>query len=151
MNENSGGKTIDEMAKEKFLGATIDLSELKRQDGLLAEAIDKSYSQRLGVIQQTITAIHEDKLYRQIILNARWKSPEEQDKCINALAYCEITGAVQAKRIILDRLTARASGIKGENLHEALEALTHTTFTTRQMTDQWRKHDGDRKSSSPIA
>lgn len=150
--EDDGHKTVEEMAQEKtFKGVVVNLGELQRQDGLIAESIDKSRAHALGVIQTVITAEQDDKNYRQILKRARWKNTEEMDKAVNALAVCDITGAVKAKRIILDRITARSAGVDGELLHEALIALTHTTFTTRNIIDKKKaKYDGNR-SSSPIA
>ena len=151
--DGDGKKTIEEIAKEKtFKGATIRLEELQRQDGLIAESIDKAAIHSLGVIQTVITATPDDKDYRQILKRAVWKDREEMDKAVNALAVCDITGAVNAKRIILDRITAHSAGIDGYILHQALEALTHTTFTSHEYLDKKKKRAGNGYgSNSPIS
>jgi hypothetical protein len=144
--------SIEQIAERKaaFPGATLKLEDLMRQDGQIAEAIDKSNAQHAGVIQSFVNAITDDKNYRQILKNTLWKSTEEQDKAVYALACCEMTGAVHAKKMLLDRLTARSSGINGFLMHEALEALTHTTFTSQKY-DFTKRKNGHRDSNSPIS
>lgn len=156
-DDGNGKKTIEEVAEAKaFKGGRIDLAELVRRDGLIAEAIDKSHNQSQGVIQTLITAVSDDKDYRQILKRAIWKTDEEIDKAVNALAECDMTGADNAKRYVLDRITARSAGINGQLLEMALEGLTHTTFTSERSMDRkknhwWSKDDNRSKSNSPIA
>jgi len=148
---NNGKRTLSEIAAERaaFPGAVVTLDQLVRQDGLIAESIDKASGQKLGVIQRALTP-STDEDYRQILKMAVWKSPEEMDKAVAALAECDITGAVEVKKIILDRITARSAGVNGWLLHEAFEALTHTTFTS-QTIEQRKKWNGHRdNSSSPL-
>jgi len=155
MPDGDGGKSIEQMAKEKvFKGATINLSDLKRQDGLLAEAIDKAAGHKDGVIQTFIHAEAEDKDYRQILKHALWKSREEMDKAVNALAVCRMTGAVRATQVLLDRITAHSAGENGQLMHESYEALTHTTFTTNygDRKGRWWSNDKSKdRSNSPIS
>ncbi len=150
---NGNNETPKEKAKkEAFKGALVKLSELQRQDGLIARSIDESARHNAGVIMTTITAIPDDKDYRQILKRARWTSAEEMDLYVHALAVCDYTGAVQAKKHLLDRITAHSAGIDGKGEHDALEAITHTTLTTREELD--KKYHGSKdgnKSSSPIA
>ena len=152
-NNQNEPMTIDQIAERKaaFPGTTLKLQELMHQDGQIAEAIDKANSQHAGVIQSFITAVNDDKNYRQILKNTLWKSTEEQDKAVYALACCEMTGAVNARKMILDRLTARSSGINGFLMHEALEALTHTQFTSTHYDYTKRKNGNRDNSSSPIS
>lgn len=155
MRDGDGEKTIEQMAKERvFKGGTIDLSELQRRDGLIAESIDKAGKHGEGVIQTFIHAQADDKDYRQILKHALWKSREEMDKAVNALASCDITGAVKAKKVVLDRITAHSAGIDGQLMHESYEALTHTTFTTDYSHGRKRWWNDDKskdRSSSPIS
>lgn len=154
-NGNNGNEplTIDQLAERKaaFPGATIPLENWIKRDGQIAEAIDKANAQHTGVIQSFINAINDDKNYRQILKSTLWKSTEEQDKAVLALACCEMTGANHARKMILDRLTARSSGINGFLMHEALEALTHTTFTSQHYDFTKRKNGKRDNSSSPIS
>lgn len=149
----NGHKTIDEAVEEKvFEGVTINIGELQRQDGQIAEAIDKASAHNLGVIQTVIHAVNNDDDYRQILKLAIWKNTEEQDKAVNALSICRLTGAKKAMRTILDRITARSAGINGALIHEAFEALTHTTFTQQTLGGSKKRwHDDREKSNSPLS
>jgi len=150
MDKDNGGKSIEDMAKEKvFEGVTLNLADMQRQDGIITEWLDKSKNRNLGVIQTVINAVDDDKNYRQILKLGLWKNTEEQDKAVNALAVCRLTGAKNAMRTILDRITARSAGVNGELIHEAFEALTHTTFTTNSMLEKKKRYEdyGDRSRS----
>lgn len=137
---------------DAFKGSIIKLSELQRQDGLIAESIDKSTRHNQSVIMTTITAVPDDKDYRQILKRAIWKSTEEMDLYCNALAVCDFTGAKHARQHLLDRITAHSAGVEGKIQHDALEALTHTTFTTQSLLDKkYQRHGDGNKSNSPIA
>jgi len=150
---DDNGDSLEELGKkEAFKGAIVKLSELQRQDGLIARSIDESARHNQSVIMTTITAVPDDKDYRQILKRAMWRSTEEMDLYVQALAGCDYTGAVQAKKHLLDRITAHSAGIEGQIQHDALEALTHTTFTTRALLDKkyHGSNDGN-KTNSPIA
>jgi len=154
MPDDDGDNLEGEARKEAFKGAVIKLSELQRQDGLIAESIDKSMRHTQSVIMTTITATSDDKDYRQILKRARWKNTEEMDLYVHALAVCDYTGAVMARKHLLDRITAHSAGVDAEGLHEALVALTHTTFTTQSLLDKkYQKQGGydGNKSNSPIS
>ena len=119
---------------------------------MIARSVDESARQSQGVILTTITAISDDKNYRQALIRARWKSTEEMDLYVQALAVCDYTGAVMAKRHLIDRITAHSAGIDSEGIHDALEALTHTTVTTQEQLDK-KYHgskNGNSKSNSPL-
>ena len=96
-----------------------------------------------------INAVNDDKDYRQILKLGLWKNTEEQDKAVNAIAVCRLTGAKKALQTVLDRITARSAGINGALIHEAFEALTHTSYTTNTMLEKKKKYDeyGDRSRS----
>jgi len=153
MPSDNGGKTPEEMALERaFKGGVVNLSEFHRQDGLLAESIDKAGRHGEGVIQTFIHAQTEDKNYRQILKHALWKSREEMDKAAIALAVCKITGAKNAAEFILDRITAHSAGIDFQLMHESYEALTHTTFTTDYSHKKgWSNDKSKDGSRSPIS
>ena len=157
MNDENGnghhGKTIEQMAKEKaFGGLVLRIGELQRQDGIITEAMDKSISHNLGVIQTLITAELDDKNYRQILLRARWKNQEQRDKYVKALAVCRMTGASRAEHTLLDLITADTAGDEGIARREAGDWLTHTTLITRAEIEKRKKqHDDRNKSTSPIA
>lgn len=153
--DGNGEKSPEQMAKEKlFAGIEVGSGELRRQDGLIAESLDKAGHRNLGVIQTTITAEQDDKNYRQILIRGRWRSREEMDKGANALAVCDICGARKARQYLLDRFTIHTAGQDGAAIHDALEALTHTTFITEnKQKKKWYQggdRNGNRSSSSPI-
>ena len=153
MIDDNGHKTTEQMAKENaFKGVVLRLGELQRQDGIITEAIDKSMSHSLGVIQTLITAKDDDADYRHILKLGRWKNQEHRDKFVKALAVCRITGAKMAAKTLLDQITADSAGDNGAIFHEAIEGLTHTTFTTQDTLDKKKKYDNNKShSSSPIA
>ena len=82
----------------------------------------------MGIIQTYIHAESDDKNYRQILKNAVWKNTEEQDKAILAINECHLTGCVKGMKMVLDRLTARSSGLDGWLQESAFRALTHTSY-----------------------
>jgi hypothetical protein len=144
-------ETIEQMAERKaagFAGATVQLSTLQMRDGQIAEQIDKANAQHLGVIQGFVNAVMDDKNYRQILKNAIWKNEHEARLAVRAISQCLYTGATQTLRTILDVITAKSSGVNGFLMHEAFEALTHTTFTSNH-TDYSKRKNGN-NSNSPI-
>jgi len=150
-NNGNGHSSIEDMARQKvFEGVTVDIGTLQRQDGIITQAIDKATKTGLGVIQTYIHAENDDNNYRQILKNAVWKNTEEQDKAILALAACALTGCKKGTKIILDRLTARSSGINGWLQSSAFEALTHTTFLTNNTNDRKKQYGNGNKTNSPL-
>ena len=151
-HNNGNGKVdvVDLMKQGALPGARLQNGELVRKDGLITEALDKQMGAKLGVIQRFITAVEKDEDYRQILKFVPWRSTQEQDKATNALACCRITGATEVTRIILDRLTARTAGLNGWLIREAMEGLTHTTFTSQEYNYKKDKN-GNSSTSSPIS
>lgn len=150
---DSDGVTLaGEVKKSVFKGATITMGEMMRQDGIIAEAIDKQNTRSLGVVQTFITAIDDDKHYRQILKLARWRNARHREIYVKALNACRITGAWNAWRTLLDMITAEAAGEDGALMHEAAEALTHTSITTREEIERKKKFERTRdKSTSPLS
>ena len=145
----NGKKTIEQIAQERaYNGLIVRIGELQRQDGIIAEAMDKSTKQGLGVIQTLITAEDDDKNYRQIFKRARWKNQEQRDKYVKAYAMCRIVGAHKAGKVILDLVTADSAGDNGEIMKEAIDGITHTTLTTREELTRKKKHDDSRNNAS---
>ena len=109
------------------------LSGAEKQKKMVADGNLTSVSRETsGVIQKLLTAEESDKSYRQILKMANWKSTEEMDKAVNALACCDMTGATNVKTIILDKITAHSAGEKSALIRLALEGLTHTTITSNR-------------------
>lgn len=152
-DNGNGHKSLADVVEEKvFEGVTKDLKDLVHRDGMLAESIDKSSKQTLGVIQTMITAIDDDEDYRQIIKRARWRGQEHRDKYVKAINACIITGSKNALRHILDMITAESAGDNGVWAHEALEGITHSTITTRQeLYNKGKSYDSYGSKNSPLS
>ena len=147
----NGKKTIEQMAQEKaFTGLVVRMGEMQRQDGIMAEALDKSINKSLGVIQTLITAEEDDVNYRQILIRARWKNQEQRDKFVKAIAVCRLVGAKAAAKTLFDLITADSAGDNGAIRIEAVEGITHTTLTTREELSKKKKHEYASRSTSPI-
>lgn len=154
-NDNGNGhKSIEQMAKEKvFNGAVVNLGELQRQDGMITTALSNANTQGMGVLQTLLRAIpaaSDDDDYREIIKRGRWKNQEHRMKYIKALDLCRRTGAVKAKQLLLDMITAESAGDNAALNHEILDGLNHTTFTSREEISRKNGSNGS-KSNSPIA
>lgn len=148
-NRNNGHKSAADIIKEKvFEGVTLQLKDLQRQDGQIAEALDKSSKHHIGVIQSVISAVDKDEEYRQILKLANWKTPEEMDKAVIAISCCLRVGASKTLRLILDKITAHSSGINGWLLQKALDALTHQTVTTEEIMNRKNKQRGNTTANS---
>lgn len=153
-NNGNGHKTVESIAKETALkacleGCTVDIKELRRQDGLIAESIDKSRNQTQGVIPTFINANSDDEV-RQILKHSLWKNTEEQDKCIQAIAVCRVTGATQGIMTILDRLSARSAGINGYLMEAAFRTLSQTTFVSKSEGLKKDKNGYSARPTDPI-
>jgi len=151
----NGQQAVEDMAREKivaehFKGCTVNINELRRQDGLIAESIDKSRNQGQGVIPTFINANSDDEV-RQALKHCIWKNTEEQDKCIQALAVCRITGAMKGTKTILDRIAARSAGVNGYLMEAAFRTLSQTTFISKS--DQLKKGKGEysNRPTDPIS
>lgn len=150
-NGHNGEPTLaGEVKKAAFKGATIKLSEMMRQDGLIAEALDKQNTRNIGVVQTFITAIDDDKNYRQILKLARWRNARHREIYVKALNACRITGAWNAWRTLLDMITAESAGEDGALMHEAAAALTHTSITTKEEIERKQKYERGRNKSNSI-
>jgi len=150
-NDERAKKTLPETLAKSRPGATIELSTLRRQDGMIARFLDSTRTQNQGVVQTLITAIDDDNHYRQILKLARWKNPKQIDLFVKALNVCRITGARNALRHLLDTITAQSAGENAALMHEAVEAITHTTWTTREEVDKRKRNEQRNKTNSPLS
>lgn len=150
-DKDNGNKTIEEIAETKHIeGVVMRLGELQRQDGIITESIEKSSKSGQGVIQTVISAVASDANYRQILKLARWHNDHHRDITLAALRETDAAGAWKARKAILDKITAESGGNNGELIREALEALTHTTFTSQHLQDRKRGGKNDSKADSRI-
>lgn len=155
---NGHDKTLAEMAKSKaaekaFDGATVYLEDLQRQDGIMAQELAKGSQRQLGVIQTLLTH-DDDESIRQALVRARWKNEEHRRKFVNAIAQCRLTGAIGAMKWLMDMIDADRAGDNGALIHEAIEGITHTTFTSQEIMNRKKgRNNGDyrKNNTSPLA
>lgn len=133
--------------KKDFPGVVLNLRELQRQDGIIAEAIDRNHARSGGVIQTYINAVLDNKDLRQILKHAYWRSFDEADRAVRAIAACESTGATRTLNMILHQIVSHQAGERGYLMHEAFEALTHTTFTTNSAEERKKHNDYQRDAA----
>ncbi len=147
------GLALEESLKRSLPGARIEAGQLVREDGIIAKAAEQMMRKDAGVLITALSAVEDDEHYRQILKLAHFDNPMQQFRAAAALAECRLIGDTEGQKMILDVITAQMAGIKGGLLHEILEALTHTSFTTNytgknpHFWNKWRKSD---KANSPI-
>lgn len=117
----------------------------KGKDGMLARGKGGGTQ---GVILKSITAIEDDKDYRQEMKVANFQSPDEADEFTSAINECQVLG--MSTTPIVDQMIARSAGVKHGLLFEAFRTLTHfSLYTSDNRKD--RKHDNkEPKSGSPF-
>ena len=125
-----------------FKGPIIDVNDLKREDGLLT----RSTPQYQSLLHRVISAIKDNKDYRQELKTALFASPDEADEAVSALDECSVLGMDPTP--IINQIIARSAGKNHDLLYEALRTLTHTTFTTNYQ--KGSKNASARYPSSPI-
>lgn len=146
MSKNGDGfDPIEGAAEEAFKGAHLDLADFKREDGILTRG-GASYQ---SLLHRVISAIKEDKEYRNELKTALWASSDEADNAVAALDECfELH---MDPRPIIDQIIARSSGRNHELLAMALQTLTHTTFTTNYPNQRGKYVRPKGGNTSPLA
>jgi len=136
----------------EFPGAIVPHRELLRRDGVFAEQADKAGKEKQGVIQTYIHA-PDYKQELQILLQARWRNPEEAIKATAALDICHMTGAENARKAILRRIIALSAGDNGENQKLSYQAIMHTSYSFQGFNkNKWWSNDRNKdRNNSPIA
>lgn len=128
-------------AKEAMKGATIKLEDLRREDGILAKAAADSVGKaHVGVLKQAITVELEESKRRQILYLANFVDRDQARKAVAAIGERLMCGVDIDP--VLDDIAAMC-GVNSERLHMALDAMSHTTFTTNY---QKGKKDDHKKS-----
>lgn len=139
VTENNGSDGHDESGI-KIKGPTIDTSDLKREDGLLTRTTPHAQS----LLHRAITAIGDNKDYRQELKTALFATADEADEAVSALDECFTLGMDPTP--IINQIIARSAGQNHDLLYEALRTLTHTTFTTNYQ----KSKDNAKSSNSPF-
>ena len=123
MEQKDNGHEQDKQGAT-FKGPVIDVSDLKREDGLLTRSSPNTQS----LLHRVITAIGDNKDYRQELKTALFATSDEADEAVSALDECFALGMDPTP--IINQIIARSAGKNHDLLYEALKTLTHTTFTT---------------------
>jgi len=140
--ENKGDGHEQDEHGATFKGPIIDVSDLKREDGLLTRSSPNTQS----LLHRVITAIGDNKDYRQELKIALFATSDEADEAVSALDECFALGMDSTP--IINQIIARSAGKNHDLLYEALRTLTHTTFTTNYQ--KGKDNVRSRNSNSPI-
>lgn len=130
-------------AKAELKGPVIDVSALKREDGFMTRVSPQYQS----LLHRVISAIKDNKDYRQELKTALFATSDEADEAVSALDECFALGMDPTP--IINQIIARSAGKNHDLLYEALRTLTHTTFTTNYQ--KGVKSVGPRYPSSPLS
>ncbi len=97
-----------------------------------------------------MSPINKDAEYRQELKTGYYQTTEEGDKLCAAINENVEVGSPTT--LLIDILIARSAGVKGGRLHDLLEALTHTTFSTNYTGGKkWYQNDKSKNKQSPLA
>lgn len=129
-------------------GATLSLETLSREDGILARAAQSSNKNRSGLLQSLVTSIDDSKDYRQELKTANFSSPKKALQAVKAIHSLKACGVPNDE--IIDAIIALKAGVNMAFVHEVLEALTHTTFTTNYKQSK-NRNSNNAKPNSPIS
>lgn len=133
--------------------AVFDLKELQRPDGIISRMVLNNNRENSGVLVTAMRSIEKNEDYRQELKTGFFTSPRKQMQmvlAINEMRECGID-----ETMVIDLLLAQKAGINGGLLHDILEALTHTTFSTnytgKNKDHWWNKGNNGSNSNSPIS
>lgn len=149
MDENNGHEASEMALDEAFKGAVLDVSKLKRPDGILTRGLTGAQQ---SVLQRAMTAVEKDHDYRQELKTAFFLSVDESDKVVAAINEADRYGC--ALKPIVDWLIARNAGTNGGRLRAIFETISHTTFTTNYTggnKKNWWSKDDKSRDKSPLS
>jgi len=139
----------EEATEQAFQGAKLDVSKMKREDGILTRGLSNTQS---SVLQRAMTAERKDEDYRQELKTGFFLSTEEADKVVAAINESDRYGC--SRKPIVDWLIARSAGVDGGRLKAIFDTISHTTFTTNYMSQKkrhWWNRDSSRENTrSPL-
>lgn len=132
--------------------AQWDLETLQREDGIIPRAILSQNREGSGVLAKAMSSIEKNAEYRQELKTGYFTSPTKQMQMVLALDECRECGIDET--LVVDLLIAQKAGLKGGLLHDVLEALTHTSFSTNYRGNAngnrwWNR--GESKNNSPLS
>lgn len=136
--ETDGNGKDDELIK----GPAIDLSELKKVDGLIGRRV----LQNIGVLVRAMT-VHPISEAQQELKLANFQTADEADEFVSAWNECITLGMDPTP--IYYQMLARSAGIKQNFIMRVFDTLTHTTFTTNYQ--KGNKNDVKNRTNSPFS
>jgi len=142
VEDQNNGHNEEEQTEQAFKGAILNVNELKREDGILTRTSPNYQS----LLHRVISAVSNNKDYRNELKTALWASSDEADMAVAAIWECDELGMDPTP--IIDQIIARSAGRNHELLYEALRTLTHSTFTTNY---QGKQNARQNSSRSPIS
>ena len=134
----------EEATEQAFKGAILDVSKMKREDGILTKGLSNTQQ---SVLQRSMTAVTKDTDYRQELKTAFLLSTEESDRVVAAINESDRYGCL--RKPIVDWLIARSAGVTGARLHAIFDTISHTTFTTNYMSKNKKHWWSNDKSNDP--
>ena len=138
-NISDNGHDLEGNAKldQILAGLGDDLDKLTAVE--LDDHVD--VEQKLGVLQRLVTAVLDDKAYRQAVLTAHFSNETEAKLCSDAISERKRYGASIAP--IVDRVIAQCA-VNGRRATQMTEAINSYTLKTNQFQPKWKK-DSDTK------
>jgi len=135
--------------EDAFEGARLQLTDLKRGDGLLSRQAGGSQQ---GVLNRFMSAEKADIDYRQELKQAYWLDHTEIDLACAAIDELRLCGCEITR--VLDRIIASSAGENGDRMKRILDAYSHITINDEapQQKKRW-SGIGNRTngSDSPLA
>jgi hypothetical protein len=125
-------RTPEEVLEERILKEVYD------DNRELTEVGSDSYStqQKQGVLQKIVTAIVDDKEYRQVLLLACFDDKREARLCAGAIAERQRYGVPIGA--ILDDVIAQCA-VKADRVIKVINGMTRFNLNTNQGMPGWKK------------
>ena len=107
-----------------------ELMNRQRDDSGDANAVSTSNQARIGVLMRLLTAVQDEKEYRQALITADFLDDEEADRVSSAVTEANRYGLPLAP--IMDHIASRCAVNKAghgkSRVVLSIEGLTHSTF-----------------------
>lgn len=94
--------------------------------------------QKLGVLQRLVTAVLDDKQYRQQLLASAFDNKAEAMLCADAISERRRYGV--AITPIVDRIVAQCA-VNGKRANSIMETINSYTLRTNQYQPKWKKQN----------
>ncbi len=135
---------LDDGGESPDGASTIPQEALDQMEGLMEIGFDSlSTGQKLGVLQRIITAVVEDKQYRQVLTMAAFDNKQEAQLCADCIAELKRYGVPITP--VIDRIIAQCS-VKAGRVNSVLTALTHYSISQNYSgrLPDWKRRQNNR-------